>query len=48
VLSSISRQPVDEVVKAVWPFIIVMVILLGVVTYMPEISMFHANLVYGD
>ena len=47
VLSSISGEPVDEVVKGVWPFIIIMLILLGVVTYIPAISMFLPNLVYG-
>jgi C4-dicarboxylate transporter DctM subunit len=46
VLSSISGEPVDEMLKGVWPFII-MVILLGVVTYIPEISMFLPNRVYG-
>ncbi len=47
VLSSISGEPVDVVVKGVWPFIIIMLILLGVVTYIPAISMFLPNLVYG-
>lgn len=47
VLSSISGEPVEEVVKGVWPFIIIMLILLGVVTYIPAISMFLPNLVYG-
>ncbi len=47
VLSSISKSPIDTVVKGVWPFIVLMLILLGLVTYIPEISLFLPELVYG-
>ncbi len=47
VLSSISRAPVDQVTKGVWPFIVIMLFLLGLITYVPEISMFLPELVYG-
>ena len=47
VLSSISRAPVDQVTRGVWPFILIMLFLLGLITYVPEISLFLPNLVYG-
>ena len=45
VLSSISKAPVDEVVKGTWPFIALLLCLLGLITYVPEISLFLPNLV---
>lgn len=47
VLSSISRAPVDQVTRGVWPFIVIMLLLLGLITYVPEISLFLPELVYG-
>ena len=47
VLSSISRAPVDQVTKGVWPFILIMLFLLLIITYVPEISLFLPELVYG-
>ncbi len=47
VLSSISDTPVEIAAKGVFPFVMIMLILLGVVTFVPEISLFLPNLVYG-
>jgi len=47
VLSSISKAPIDHVVKGVWPFIVIMLGLLMLITYVPEISLFLPELVYG-
>ncbi len=47
VLSSISKAPIDEVVKGTWPFIMLLLGLLMLVTYVPEISLFLPELVYG-
>ncbi|MGI9434511.1 MAG: TRAP transporter large permease [Geminicoccaceae bacterium] len=47
VLSSIAKVPIDEVVKGVWPFILIMLCLLILVTYVPAISLFLPELAYG-
>jgi C4-dicarboxylate transporter DctM subunit len=47
VLSSVSRQPLGVAVRGVLPFLILMLSLLGVVTYVPEISLWLPELVYG-
>jgi C4-dicarboxylate transporter DctM subunit len=47
VLSTISKAPIDQVVKGVWPFIVLMLGLLVLITYVPEISLFLPELVYG-
>jgi len=47
VLSSVSRQPISTAIRGIVPYLIMMLILLGVVTYIPEISLYLPNLVYG-
>jgi len=47
VLSTISKAPIDQVVKGVWPFIVLMLGLLVLITYVPETSLFLPELVYG-
>jgi C4-dicarboxylate transporter, DctM subunit len=47
VLSTISKAPIDHVVRGVWPFIVIMLCLLMLITYVPEISLFLPELVYG-
>ena len=46
VLSSISRAPLAEVIRGVNPFIILLLGLLILVTYVPEISTWLPNLVF--
>jgi C4-dicarboxylate transporter DctM subunit len=47
VLASASKAKVGTVVKGVLPFMAAMLVLLILVTYVPEISTFLPNLVYG-
>ncbi len=47
VLSSVARQPVRTAIKGVLPFMLLMIALLALVTYVPEISLWLPNLVYG-
>ncbi len=47
VLSSITKTPVAETVKGVLPFMALLLILLILVTYVPAISLWLPNLVYG-
>ncbi len=47
VLAGILRCPLSEVVRGVWPFIVIMGLLLVLVTYVPVIATFLPNLVYG-
>ncbi len=46
-MKMISNAPIEEVVRGVLPFITIMLALLMVVTYVPEISLFLPNLVFG-
>ena len=48
VLSSISDTPIETVTRGVLPFIALMLILLGLVTFIPEISLFLPDFVYSN
>ena len=47
VLSSISGEPVETVAHGVLPFVVIMIGFLGLVTFVPQISLFLPELVYG-
>jgi len=47
VLAGILRCPLSEVVRGIWPFLVLMFLLVMLVTYVPAISLFLPNLVYG-
>jgi C4-dicarboxylate transporter DctM subunit len=47
VLAAILRCPLSEVVRGVWPFVIIMGGLLVLVTYVPAVATFLPDLVYG-
>jgi C4-dicarboxylate transporter DctM subunit len=47
VLSTIARAPLAEVIRGTTPFIILMLFLLIAVTYIPAISLWLPNLVFG-
>lgn len=47
VLSSITKAPVSETIRGVAPFIVLMLGLLGVITYVPIVSTFLPQLVFG-
>ncbi|OUR77183.1 C4-dicarboxylate ABC transporter permease [Alphaproteobacteria bacterium 46_93_T64] len=48
VLTSITDAPIKEVIQGTLPFIILMVFFLMLVTYIPEISLWLPNYVYGS
>lgn len=47
VLSSIARAPITDAIKGIWPFIILMLVFLLLITYVPEISLWLPRQVYG-
>ena len=47
VLSGVTKAPMTEAVKGVTPFVFLLVGLLIVVSYVPELSLWLPNLVYG-
>ncbi len=47
VASSTLERPVIEIVKGVWPFIVANLVVLAIVTYVPEISLFLPRLIFG-
>ncbi|MBU2532768.1 MAG: TRAP transporter large permease [Alphaproteobacteria bacterium] len=47
VLSSVAKQPVGTAIRGILPYLLLMLVLLGLVTYIPEISLWLPNLVYG-
>ena len=47
VLSSISRAPLSDAVRGVWPFVALMFAFLLLITYVPEISLWLPSLIYG-
>src|SRR6201993_3066134 len=48
VLSTISRAPIGEVVRGVLPFLILLLIVLMIITYVPALTMWLPHAVYGD
>lgn len=47
VASSTLGKPVLDIVRGVWPFVVVNLIVLFIVTYVPEISLFVPRLIFG-
>jgi TRAP-type C4-dicarboxylate transport system permease large subunit len=47
VLSRVTKVPFEECAKATIPFVIPLVIVLLLVTFIPELSMWLPNLIYG-
>ena len=47
VLSTISDAPVGEVIRGILPFLILLLIVLGIITYVPSLTMWLPGLVYG-
>ncbi|MDT7950051.1 MAG: TRAP transporter large permease [Acetobacteraceae bacterium] len=47
VLATISAAPITEVVRGIFPFLALLLICLGIITYVPELSLWLPNLVYG-
>ena len=47
VACGISKEPLSTVIKPLYPFLVVMVIMLMFITYIPWISLVIPNLIYG-
>ena len=47
VLSTVSDAPIMEVIKGIIPFILLLLLVLGIITYVPILSLWLPNLVYG-
>src|SRR6201996_3325694 len=48
VLSTISDAPIGEVIRGILPFLIILLIVLGIITYVPELTLWLPRLVYGS
>jgi C4-dicarboxylate transporter DctM subunit len=48
VLSTISDAPIGEVIRGILPFLILLLIVLGIITYVPALTMWLPALVYGS
>lgn len=46
VASSTLERPVMSIIAGVWPFVLVNIIVLLIVTYVPDISLFVPNLIF--
>jgi len=46
VASSTLQKPVSEIIKGVWPFILINIIVLLTITYIPQISLLIPNLIF--
>ena len=47
VLATISDAPVMEVIRGVFPFILLLLLVLGIITYVPILTLWLPHLVYG-
>ena len=47
VLSTISVAPVGEVIRGMMPFLVLLLIVLGLITYWPAMTLWLPNLVFG-
>ena len=48
VLSTISRAPIGEVIRGVLPFLILLLIVLMIITYVPPLTLWLPHAVYGS
>jgi C4-dicarboxylate transporter, DctM subunit len=47
VLSTISHAPIGEVIRGILPFLILLLIVLGIITYVPVLTLWLPNAVFG-
>jgi len=47
VVQKISGVPIDRMVKQVIPFVGAMIVVLMIVTYIPQVTLFLPNLIFG-
>jgi C4-dicarboxylate transporter DctM subunit len=48
VLSTISQAPVGQVIRGILPFLVLLLIVLGIITYVPELTLWLPNRVFGS
>jgi tripartite ATP-independent transporter DctM subunit len=48
VLSSISKVPFERIAKVIWPYVLVLIGVLLVITFIPQLVMYVPNLLYKD
>ncbi len=48
VLSTISDAPIGEVIRGILPFLILLLIVLGIITYVPALTMWLPQVIYGN
>ena len=48
VLSTISAAPIGEVIRGILPFLILLVIVLMIITYVPVLTMWLPQMIYGN
>jgi C4-dicarboxylate transporter DctM subunit len=48
VLSTISHAPIGEVVRGVLPFLILLLMVLMIITYVPALTMWLPHVIYGN
>jgi len=47
VLATISTAPIGEVIRGIMPFLILLLIVLGIITYVPELTLWLPDKVFG-
>ena len=47
VLATISAAPIGEVIRGILPFLILLLIVLGIITYVPQLTLWLPNAVFG-
>ncbi|MEY9178850.1 C4-dicarboxylate transporter DctM subunit [Bradyrhizobium sp. USDA 326] len=47
VLATISNAPIGEVIKGILPFLVLLLIVLAIITYVPSLTMFLPDYVFG-
>ena len=47
VLSTIVAAPISEVIKGIFPFLVLLILCLGIITYVPELTMWLPSYVFG-
>jgi C4-dicarboxylate transporter DctM subunit len=47
VLATITQAPIGEVIRGILPFLILLLIVLGIITYVPWLTLWLPNLVFG-
>ncbi len=48
VLSTISDAPIGEVIRGIFPFLILLVVVLMIITYWPPLTMWLPQVIYGN